>query len=61
MYIVSFEIDWQYLSNLWPQLGLYPQRWDNERFKALKVSDLECLRLEFLTPGGCFEPSPQAT
>ena len=39
-------IDWQYLSYMWPQLCLYPQRW----FKAFKVCDLECLRLVSLIP-----------
>ena len=35
---------------MWPQLCLYPQRWDNKWFKEFKVSDLECLRLVSLIP-----------
>ena len=26
-------------SNLWPQLGSNPQRWDDEQFRALNISD----------------------
>ena len=28
------------LSHIWPELGLNPQRWDDERFKAQKISVL---------------------
>ena len=28
------------LSHKWPELGSNPQRWDDERFKTLKISDL---------------------
>ena len=28
------------LSHMWPELGLNPQRWDDERFRVLKISVL---------------------
>ena len=28
------------LSHMWPELGSNPQRWDDERFRALKISGL---------------------
>ena len=28
------------LSHIWLELGSNPQRWDDERFRALKISDL---------------------
>ena len=28
------------LSHMWPKLGLNPQWWDDERFRALKICDL---------------------
>ena len=31
------------LSHMWPELGSNPQRWDDERFKALKISGLNHL------------------
>ena len=31
------------LSHMWPKRGSNPQRWDDERFRALKISDLNHL------------------
>ena len=28
------------LSHMWPELGSNPLRWDDERFRVLKISDL---------------------
>ena len=30
------------LSHMWPKIGTNPQRWDDERFSALKISGLNC-------------------
>ena len=29
------------LSHMWPELGSNPQRWDEERFRTLKISGLK--------------------